>query len=594
MPVSKINRDNCWDAWNAGRIAATNIGLDAIDPAAHPILTNLAINKGYNAIRLWLTWAGEYSLYEADYIAIAQDANGWNSTKLNVMGTKSYAQIAARITDILNACEALGMGVVPVISFWASSGERMWVDQGPDGKYAQATTAVDMQNKLVDFWGKTAQRFGTHKALIAYDLLNEPVPNSTLSFATLNQDSPANTNNWRALANRVAAKIRTFDSSTPLMVQGIYVGSADGLSIFDARRAFPSAPRSWLVNDSRVVYEFHHYGPGAVCGQGVSNDSYESIGLTYPAGAQWDWPWFDGVQQGLTTGGIIYSVGSVADLTAMCQRALDFKNAFNVPLFLGEFSYVDINLDLAAASGQNPARVSESKEYESHRQVTSISSDGSTVRVTMSNIDPGVFGWKTDSGRWIQNRGVDGFTLSTSAAGTFVELSAKKAAGGDFISYFKNTVLVSVKGVAGSANQAAVDALAIAGQRCTIVHGGFEYTFPATGALAQRGAFSIGPLPLVTTTNVIGQDALGNPIYFKYLPAIGVLTLTPTPEAAAAQPASRLTWATDMLTMCQKNGLSWAWHAEDTNNGGFVGWRPSPAISALLRNAAMGRRVYTS
>jgi hypothetical protein len=46
--------------------------------------------------------------------------------------------------------------------------------------------------------------------------------------------------------------------------------------------------------------------------------------------------------------------------------------------------------------------------------------------------------------------------------------------------------------------------------------------------------------------------------------------------------------------MCQKNGFSWAWHAEDNDNGGFVGWRPSPEIGKLLRAAAMGRRVYTA
>jgi hypothetical protein len=592
MPISKINRDNCWDAWSAGRIAAANVTLDVGNAAIHPILANLAINKGYNAIRLWLTWAGSYTLSEADYIAISQDAKGWDSSQLNKAGAKTYAEIAARITDILNACEALGMGVVPVIDFWAYTGGRMWENKPADTNYPTATTAADIQSKLVDFWGKTAAKFGTHKALIGYDVLNEPTPLQTLSFVALNDDSPANTNNWRALANRVATKIRTVDASTPLVVQGIYTGAARGLALFNASKALPSAPRSWLVTDSRVVYSFHYYGPGAISSQGVYNTGYESIGLTYPAGAEWGWFWLDGVLQGGTTGGAMWSIGSVADLTSVCQGAVDFKKAFNAPVFMGEFSAVDIDLSHFTVTA-DPPRVTESSGNDLNRQVTSITSDGTTVKVLVSNIDPGLFGWRTDSGYWQEQHGVDGFALNTSAANTFVEISAKKAAGENFLPYIKNTVMLNVKGISGNAQQAQVDSLAISAQRVTILHGEFQYVFPATPAIAQLGAFSIGPLPMAGTE--VGKDDQGRPILKdKYLPSIGVLTLSPTPQALAAQPASRLALATDLLTMCQKNGFSWAWHAEDNDNGGFVGWRPSPEISKLLRAAAMGRRVYTA
>ncbi len=593
MPVSKINRNNCWEAWSAGRIAAANVALDVNDTAIHPILANLAINKGYNAIRLWLAWADAYTLSEADFIAIANDANGWNSTQLNAVGTKTYAQIAARITEILDACEALGMGVIPVFDFWNNDFNRMWKDKPADSKYPKATTAQDAQNALVGFWGKTAAKFGAHKALIGYDLLNEPAPNRDMTLAQLNDDSPTNFNNWRALANRIAAKIRTVDATTPLVVQGIYVGAARGLALFNAKDVLPSAPRSWLVNDSRVVYSFHYYGPGLISGQGVLPGAMESIGLTYPAGAEWDWPWYDGVQQGLTTGGVIWSVGSAADLAAYCQQAINLKNAFNVPVFMGEFSAANIN-KADFTDGKFPARVSEIPETYINRQVTAISSDGTTVKVTVGNIDPGLFGWKKDSGYWVQAQGVDGFSLNTTAANTFSAVSAAKAAGGDYLSYFKNTVLLDVRGISGDADQAKVDALAISGQRVTILHGQFEYVFPAPAAIAKLGAFSIGPRPMVTTNEVIGVNDQGQTLYRKYLPSIGILTLNATPEALAAQPASRLALATDLMTMCQKNGFSWAWHAEDTNNGGFVAWRPSPAISAMLHNAAMGRRVYTA
>lgn len=597
MPSTKINRDNCWDAWSAGRIAAANVGIDINSPKLHATLANLAINRGYNAVRLWLAWGGAYSLSEADFITVAQDTNGWNSTQLNAAGTLPLNQIATRINEVLNTCEQLGVGVVLVINFWSGAYGRMWADTGADANYPQATTAQDVQNWLVSFWGKTAQRFGAHKALIGYDVLNEPGLPNDITLVQANDPAPTNFNNWRALANRVAAKVRETDKNTPLVIEGIYGGDARGLALFDARSATPATPRAWLVNDTRVVYSFHFYAPGSITHQGVAEWAYESIGQTFPAGTMWQWYWFDGQVVGNTTNGVLQPVNTAADLAALCQKALDLKQAFSVPVFVGEFSLVDIDMPLQSGA-YGAARNSEVGSGSESRMVTSIVSDGSTVAVNVGNIDPAVFGWNKQSGKWIQDRDAQGFRVDccSSAVKPFDQLSAIDRGNpqSNFEQYFTNQALLTVEAIPGSASEAAVKALNIVRQSVTIRHADGNYVFAANTAQKALGAVTVAQLPVVTSTSqTVWDKDTRQWVPRKSLPAVAVLKLEASQAQADidARRLSRIAYATQVLAMCQQYGLSWAWHAEDTNDGGFVGWRPSSGVAAVIRSAAMGRRV---
>lgn len=597
MPVSKINRDNCWTAWNAGRIAAANVAMDINSDKVHATLANLAINRGYNAVRLWLSWADAYSLREADFIAIAQDANGWNSTRLNANGTKTYAQIATRINEVLDACEQLGMGVVFVIGFWSSAYGRMWVDTAADANYPQGTTAQAVQNALVDFWGKTAQRFGKHKALVGYDLLNEPGLANQLTFAQINDPAPTNLNNWRALVNRVATAVRASDAATPLVVEGIYGADANGLSLFDARDATPSTPRAWLVNDTRVVYSFHFYAPGTITHQGVTEWAYESIGKTFPAGSYWRYYWYDGQVIGQATKGELRRVNNAADLAAQCQRALDFKKYFGVPVFVGEFSIADVDIPLQSGA-YGAARKSEVGPDSEHRMVTSIVSDGSTITVNVGNIDPAIFGWNQQSGNGIQDRDAQGFSIDccSESVKPFSELAAidRTKPESNFEQYFTNTVWLTVQAIPGTPGEADVKALNIVRQPVTIRHADGNYVFAANAAQQALGRVTVAQqAPITSTTQTVWDQATQANVPRKSLPAVATLTIEASPAQADidARQQSRVAYATQVLAMFQKYGLSWAWLGEDTNDGGFVGWRPSAGVAAVIRNAAMGRSV---
>lgn len=563
MPTTKVNKTNCWDRWNQGLISATNVvGLNLESAGQPQILANLVANRGINAIRLWFAWGYDYTLSPSDFITIANE--GWDTTTLNALGKLPLATIAKQLDHILDVCDSLGLGVILTLDFFKTEGDRLWVDKAAGSDYPQATTALDMQDKLVKFWTATAKRWKSRQALIGYDILNEPAPSQTMSFAELNAHP---TMNWPGLASKIAAGIRTQDTVTPLVVQGIYWGSANGLGIFFDGMAGTSTPNKWLVQDSKVVYSFHFYDPGEVTSQGVANWSYEGLGLTYPAGTRWAWYYYNGAK----TEGELQPISNPTDLNALCQIAMAFKLIYKVPLFLGEFSHVDPNFDINTSLNPADTRISEVYEDDYHRLVTSITSDGSTVTVNVDNINWSLFGWLNQ----IQDRGAGGFNFAVTRNATYDQLWQQQNQGKDLNPYFTNNVLLTVQAIPGSPEAAAVNALNIVNQLVTITRIDSKYVFSAAKPVAN------------VVRRALATKANGE----KYFPAVATLSIKPAVSTAVMN-ASRVAFATDVIAMCQKTRVSWAWHADDLNIGGFVGWRPGPAVNPVLRQAAMGRRLY--
>ncbi len=152
------------------------------------------------------------------------------------------------------------------------------------------------QDKLIEVWDKIARRYKGREVVYAYDLLNEAVE-GVVADGLLN---------WRDLGTKAAKAIRKVDSGKPVVFEPSPWGSADG---FDAL-----AP----LDLDRVIYSFHMYQPHQFTHQGVYNDK---TGLSYPGlidGEMWD----------------------KERLREAMLPAIEFQQAFNVQIYVGEFSVI--------------------------------------------------------------------------------------------------------------------------------------------------------------------------------------------------------------------------------------------------------------
>ncbi len=531
MPALPItDKDAAWGYWKAGLVAAANVGLSLNASGVTPTIHNLAIRKGYNALRLQLAWAGPYSITADDIAVIA--TKGWDDTSItlgsqNTDVPTSYKQVAEQIDRILTLAQGVGMGVIfAVMDFY----------QGPGGKLWQQAT---LQDALVAFWSATVKRWpaATYPQIIGLDLLNEPNPDPTLSFAELNAlaPHPATLNNWRALANRCVGAIRAQDIKTPIVVEGIYGGAARGLDIF--RNLDNPADRSLLVQDlsARVVYSFHLYAPLPFTHQGVTNWAYEALGTLYGDSAYSHWHVWDyyNADSSNNRAGVNLSQDFTSYLslishfrndayylnTGRSNPQADFHKQFGVPVFVGEFSAINPRLSKASVVDAR----------DSHRTLTAISVNANRVTLTLGNLDN------------------NGFRVDCGPSATAWP--------------FTNQVLLTIAGTGTALDGMPFTAPITAGQK--------TITFTSSVTLPN---LTIGPK---------GTDANNN--------SVGTLTLALPPAKQTALELARQRYARDVLRMCKQMGFSWAWHFEDNElSGEFNGWRPSSGVSAILSAAAAG------
>src|SRR5574343_232131 len=79
LPVT--HKDQAWQYWQAGLISAANVGIGVNGGSGFPILANLAVRKGYNAIRIQLNHDDSWGLSSEDLFTIA--TQGWDTTALS-------------------------------------------------------------------------------------------------------------------------------------------------------------------------------------------------------------------------------------------------------------------------------------------------------------------------------------------------------------------------------------------------------------------------------------------------------------------------------------------------------------------------------
>ena len=145
-------------------------------------------------------------------------------------------------------------------------------------------------NELPKLWKHIAKRFGAHKNLLAYDVLNEPFEKK-------------GEKNWRdILLPELIRTIREIDKNTYLVVEPAAWGSSKSFKNF-----IP-------VNDSKTVYSFHFYSPHTYTYQGTRN---LPRGLKYPD-----------------------LVRNPEQMRDHLKQAILFQKRYNVRMFVGEFSVV--------------------------------------------------------------------------------------------------------------------------------------------------------------------------------------------------------------------------------------------------------------
>lgn len=526
LPIS--NKDSAWGLWRAGLISAANVGLSLNSSWVTPTLENLAVRKGYNALRLQMgAPAGPFTLNADDVAYIA--SQGWDDAAPTQGSSHtgiptSYSDVAQQIDRILGLAKQCGMGVILAVTDF---------HQDRDGALWQQAS---LQDALVGFWRATAKRWPSEVCpqIIGFDLLSKPYPDPSLSFAELNclGGNAPTLHNWRALANRCVAAIRGSDLATPIVVEGIYGGAARGLDVF--RNLNDTADRSLLIQDlsARVVYSFHLDAPRPFTHQGVSPDTYESVGTLYADSAfvhcrRWDYYNPDPTQR--STVNLSQDFTSYLSLISHFRNDAyyqnqgrsnplpDFHKQFGVPLFLGEFGTVNPR--------QSVATLVDS--HDPHRTITALTIESNRVTLTLGQLDAN--GFRVECG---PNAGAWPFT---------------------------NLVTLVCSG---------------------------------TGTPLDGQAFTV---PLTAGQKAITFNLPGNALPNTSLSAaagVGTLTLSLPPVRQSAHELARQRYVRDVLRMCRQLGCSWGWQFEDNELAGeFNGWRASAGVTGILGAAAAGNTL---
>ena len=119
----------------------------------------------------------------------------------------------------------------------------------------------ELQERLIALWTAIARHCKGEPTIAGYDLLNEPVVTKAAR-------------QWRDLAARIAAAIRTVDAEHMLFVERLNSVAGDWSE--DADRGF------FRIPDPNTVYEFHFYKPFHFTHQSASWVPFTAENVRYP------------------------------------------------------------------------------------------------------------------------------------------------------------------------------------------------------------------------------------------------------------------------------------------------------------------------
>ncbi len=173
----------------------------------------------------------------------------------------------------------------------------------PAGDKADYWLNDDVKSQVGVIWQELASLNKGNKTIVGFDLLNEPVlPQIVKAF---NKDI------WRDWAVSWISKIREVDASRTV--------------IFEVEPwALPSGFANLKpLNFKNVVYSFHSYSPQKLTHQGING---YKLGINYPINED------TGFQK---------DVWNFTRLENLFSSVVKFKNAYNVPIYVGEFSIIN-------------------------------------------------------------------------------------------------------------------------------------------------------------------------------------------------------------------------------------------------------------
>ena len=184
-------------------------------------------------------------------------------------------------------------GIRVVIDLHSPPGGRL-----PDDTM-NITQVSAFQDHFVKVWERMATRYKGNPAVWAYDLINEPVQN---------RPSPAGVADWLGMQVRAAKAVRAIDALTPIMI------TTDGWS------APAGFARLAAVDVPRVIYQVHMYEPHGYTHQGVKR-AVPNPAPAYP-------------------GMLGRKMVDKEALRRILQPVRDFQRAYNVHIYVGEFSAI--------------------------------------------------------------------------------------------------------------------------------------------------------------------------------------------------------------------------------------------------------------
>lgn len=201
--------------------------------------------------------------------------------------------LAGRLDELdqaLAACQRYGLKVV------------VDMHSPPGGRYENGDIALFheplFQDHWVALWERIARRYQGHPAIWGYDLINEPVQHTP---------SPAGVADYLGAQARAARAIRAIDRDRPIFIEANESDSAAGYAELEP-----------IAGVSNLIYQLHVYDSGAFTHQGVHG---AWVPIAYPGrigNAAWD----------------------KEHLRAVLQPVREFQLAYNVHIYVGEFSAI--------------------------------------------------------------------------------------------------------------------------------------------------------------------------------------------------------------------------------------------------------------
>ncbi len=223
-------------------------------------------DAGFNSIRFYLN----YQLFESDDAPYNYHESGFEWIEDNITWAKNNG-----LYLILNMHVPQGG-----YQSWGE-GEKLWED-------------ADIQDRFIALWVEIAKKYKDNPVILGYDLLNEPTTTKSVS-------------QWQNLAEETVEAIRKIDNQKPIIVDRVSYTLVENDDDINGEMNFI------VLNDNKIVYEFHFYEPEDFCFQGFPGTHLENSYFTYP----------NDFKEGI--------------MEERFNKYLQFAKTHNVPLYMGEF-----------------------------------------------------------------------------------------------------------------------------------------------------------------------------------------------------------------------------------------------------------------